>query len=194
MNILPNFYLSIAVVALGLCSTPTYGNIETPAYVVVKQQEPFEIRQYQPMLIAEVIVNGKRKQAATSGFKLLADYIFGNNQRQTDMAMTAPVQQHKSGESWTISFVMPAAYSLQSIPSPIDDRVVIKQVQEKIFAVIQFAGWNSDRNVFKHEDRLREYLRQNNLKPLGNPTFAFYDPPFKLPMFRRNEVMLEIAN
>ena len=194
MKILKKSYILIATLTLGLLSMPTYSDIETPSYTVIEQQKPFEIRRYEPMLIAEVTVNGNRKKAATKGFKLLADYIFGNNQSQIDMAMTAPVQQQQSEDSWVISFVMHSSFSLNTIPAPANDLIAIKQFPEKTFAVIQFSGWNSDRNVFKNEGRLREFLRKNKLNPIGNPTFAFYDPPFKLPMFRRNEVMLEISN
>ena len=87
MNILKKSYILIATLTLGLLSMPTYSDIETPSYTVIEQQKPFEIRRYEPMLIAEVTVNGNRKKAATKGFKLLADYIFGNNQSQIDMPM-----------------------------------------------------------------------------------------------------------
>ena len=194
MNIYRKYYLSIVSIILAILSMPAYSDIEIPNYTVIEKQKPFEIRLYESMIIAEVTVDANRKKSATKGFKLLADYIFGNNQSQTDMAMTAPVQQQQSEESWIISFVMPSSFSMDSIPTPTNNLVTIKQVPQKTYAVIQFSGWNTDRNVFKNEKRLREYLRKNNLNAIGNPTFAFYDPPFKLPMFRRNEVMLEISN
>lgn len=194
MSIIRKYCLSIVSVFLGVLSFPAYSDIEIPTYTVIEKQKPFEIRRYDPMIIAAVIVDANRKKSATKGFKLLADYIFGNNQSQTDMAMTAPVQQQQSEESWVISFVMPSSFSMDTIPTPTNNLVTIKQVPQKTYAVIQYSGWNTDRNVYKNENRLREFLRKKNLNPTGNPTFAFYDPPFKLPMFRRNEVMLEISN
>jgi hypothetical protein len=194
MNIFNNYYLSIVSIILAVLSMPAYSDIEIPNYKVIEKEKPFEIRLYESMIIAEVTVDANRKKSATKGFKLLADYIFGSNQSQTDIAMTAPVQQQQSEESWIVSFVMPSSFSMDSIPTPTNNLVTIKQVPQKTYAVIQFSGWNTDRNVFKNEKRLREFLRKNNLNSIGNPTFAFYDPPFKLPMFRRNEVMLEVSN
>lgn len=194
MSIFRKYYLSILMLVISTLSAPTYSDTEIPSYTVIERQTPFEIRRYEPMIIAEVTVDANRKKSATKGFKLLADYIFGNNQSQTDMAMTAPVQQQQSEESWIISFVMPSSFSMDTIPTPTNNLVTIKQVPQKTYAVIQFSGWNTDSNVNKNEKRLREFLRQNSLNSTSNPTFAFYDPPFKLPMFRRNEVMLEISN
>lgn len=192
----------ISAVAVG----PIMSDVETPDYEVVKSQGNIEIRRYDPMIIAEVQVSGEREAAIGDGFRLLADYIFGNNIAKQDIAMTAPVQQQESrkiamtapvqqqsaGDAWQISFVMPSAYSMDTLPEPVNERVALKKVSAKQFAAITFSGMNSDDNVKDHEKRLMDYIQANELLVTGPPKYAFYNPPWTLPPMRRNEVMIEI--
>lgn len=182
-------------------------NVEQPNYGVLSSStDDIEIRRYAPMVIAEVEVRGAREEAISDGFRLLADYIFGNNTTQQDIAMTAPVQQQankkiamtapvqqqSSGDRWKVSFVMPAEYSLATLPEPNNEQVKLKQIPAKDFIAIQFSGTNSKQNITKHERQLRQYIERNNIQTLGSPKYAFYNPPWTLPFMRRNEVMIEI--
>ena len=182
-------------------------NVEQPNYGVLSSStDDIEIRRYAPMVIAEVEVRGAREEAISDGFRLLADYIFGNNTTQQDIAMTAPVQQQankkiamtapvqqqSSGDRWKVSFVMPAEYSLATLPEPNNEQVKLKQISAKDFVAIQFSGTNSKQNITKHERQLRQYIERNNIQTLGSPKYAFYNPPWTLPFMRRNEVMIEI--
>lgn len=140
------------------------------------------------------------------GFRLLADYIFGNNSVKQEIAMTAPVQQQESmkiamtapvqqqsaGDDWQVSFVMPSEYTMETLPKPVNDRVTLKEIPAKAFAVITFSGMNSDENVQEHEKILVEYIEANDLTVSGTPKYAFYNPPWTLPPMRRNEVMIEL--
>ena len=182
-------------------------NVEQPNYGVLSSStDDIEIRRYAPMVIAEVEVRGAREEAISDGFRLLADYIFGNNTTQQDIAMTAPVQQQankkiamtapvqqqSSGNRWKVSFVMPAEYSLATLPEPNNEQVKLKQIPAKDFIAIQFSGTNSKQNITKHDRQLRQYIERNNIQTLGTPKYAFYNPPWTLPFMRRNEVMIEI--
>ena len=192
----------ICVVAAG----PIMSDVETPDYKIVKSHDAIEIRQYDPMLIAEVHMSGQRKDAIGDGFRLLADYIFGNNIAHQDIAMTAPVQQQEStridmtapvqqqsiGDDWKVSFVMPSEYTIETLPKPVNERVALKEIPAKTFVVITFSGTNSDENVQAHERILLEYIEDNKLSVIGTPKYAFYNPPWTLPPMRRNEVMIEI--
>ena len=192
----------ISVVAVG----PIMSDVETPNYEIVTAENNIEVRQYKPMIIAEVQMNGRREDAIGDGFRLLADYIFGNNIAQKDIAMTAPVQQQEStkiamtapvqqqstGEDWQISFVMPSEYTMETLPKPVNEHVTIKEIPAKTFAVITFSGTNSDKNVKDHENQLMKYVGANELSVIGTPKYAFYNPPWTLPPMRRNEVMIEI--
>lgn len=191
----------------GVMAGPIMSDVESPKYEVVAADGDIEIRHYQPMIIAEVIVSGERDNAIRNGFRLLADYIFGNNRVEQDiamtapvqqqeslqMAMTAPVQQQLSGQSWKVSFVMPSQYTVDSLPKPNNGLVTIKELPSRQFVVVRFAGNSSDENINAHKKELRTYIQDQQLDVVGEPKLAFYNPPVTLPFFRRNEVMLELA-
>ncbi len=190
----------------GILVGPVMSDVEIPSYQIIRAEKNIEIRRYQPMIIAEVEMTGPRTEAIGDGFRLLADYIFGNNtvrqniamtapvqqQESTKIAMTAPVQQQSTGGSWKVSFVMPSKYTLDSLPKPNNERVILKQVSAKQFAVIRFSGTSSDENVTEHEKQLLEYVKANDMRVTGSPQYAFYNPPWTIPPLRRNEVMIEI--
>ena len=120
------------ILIAGVLAGPVMSNVEKPDYKVIQSEQNIEIRQYEPMIIAEVEVDGKREDAIRDGFRLIADYIFGNNTVEQNISMTAPVQQKENqkiamtspvqqqlaGKSWQISFVMPSKYNMDSLPVP----------------------------------------------------------------------------
>ena len=194
------------ILIVGVLAGPVMSDVEKPNYKVFQSEQNIEIKQYEPMIIAEVEVDGKCEDAIGEGFRLLADYIFGNNTVQQvismtapvqqkenqKIAMTAPVQQQSMGKSWRMSFVMPSKYKLDSLPVPNNNRVRLKEILTKKFVVIEFSGTNSNENVTEHEDQLMSYIEANQIKIIGSPKYAFYNAPWTLPFLRRNEVMIEI--
>ena len=72
---------------------PIMSNVETPKYEGTVLKDNIELRTYAPMIIASVEIKGNRKDAIGEGFRVLADYIFGNNVLDQSISMTAPVQQ-----------------------------------------------------------------------------------------------------
>ena len=194
------------ILIVGVLAGPVMSDVEKPDYKVIQSEQNIEIRQYEPMIIAEVEVDGKREDAIGDGFRLLADYIFGNNTVQQvismtapvqqkenqKIAMTAPVQQQSTGKSWLMSFVMPSKYSMDSLPKPNNDRVRLKEILTTKFVVVDFSGTNSNENIAEHEKQLLNYIEANKLKITGSPKYAFYNAPWTLPFMRRNEVMIEI--
>ncbi len=194
------------ILIIGVLAGPVMSNVERPDYKVIQSQKNIEIRQYDPMIIAEVEIEGNRKDAINDGFRIIADYIFGNNsveqvismtapvqqKENQKIAMTAPVQQELKGKLWRISFVMPSKYSMESLPVPNNNSVHLKEVLAKKFAVIEFSGTNSNENLNEHENQLMNYVEANKIKIIGSPKYAFYNAPWTLPFLRRNEVMFEI--
>ena len=192
------------ILIVGVLAGPVMSNVEKPDYKVIQSEQNIEIRQYEPMIIAEVEVDGKRDDAIRDGFRLIADYIFGNNtveqnismtapvQQKEKIAMTSPVQQQLAGKSWQISFVMPSEYSMESLPVPNNNRVRLKEILAKKFVVIEFSGSNSNENVIGHENQLMNFIEANQINIIGSPKYAFYNAPWTLPFLRRNEVMIEI--
>ena len=104
------------------------------------------------------------------------------------IAMTAPVQQQQSGASWTISFVMPSEYTLSTIPKPNREEIKLTLIASKEFIVIRFSGTNSDELTTKYQTELLGYIAKRKIKIVGEPKYAFYNPPWTLPFLRRNEI------
>jgi hypothetical protein len=181
-------------------------NVEKAKYAVLEKHDNIEIRQYPSMVVAETEVAGERSKAISDGFKLIADYIFGNNTASTKVAMTAPVTQQSSkkiamtapvtqqakGEKWTVRFVMPSEYTMANLPHPNNPLVRLETVPSKKYAVIEFSGIASQDSLDRHTQELNAYLAEKKIRPLSDPTYAFYNPPWTMPFLRRNEVMIEI--
>ena len=178
-----------------------------PAFTIESKDGDIEIRRYAPLLAAEVVVSGERSAAANQGFRLLADFIFGNNsaRQKIDMtapvtqqpgekiAMTVPVTQQRAGDSWKVRFMMPAEYTAETLPVPNDKRVTIISEAAKRFAVIRFSGWSSEDNLSEHRAELEAWVKAKGLVAAGAPMVAFYNPPWSLPFLRRNEYLIELA-
>lgn len=203
-------FLSIIVVLLIVLIAAYFGyyyyvmkDVKTPEYSLSKKQGNIEIRTYPPLLVAEVTTQGSRKEAINQGFKILANFIFGENIKMTapvvqqassqKIKMTAPVIQKPVGNNqWQIRFIMPSHYTLKSLPTPKDPRIkVYLQPSEKV-VVIRFSGRMTKRNLKHHLEILQNYIQQNNLNIKGKAIYAFYNPPFTLPFIRRNEIMFEL--
>lgn len=184
---------------------------EEPKYLLLEKSEPFELRAYAPLIVAEVKVDGDLDTASNQGFRLIAAYIFGKNQVSEKIAMTVPVgiesgEQNKSakiamtapagiesaGNQWTVSFVMPSEYTLASLPKPLDPQVKIRELPAEKKAVITFSGFYNEEKVKEKTQALRDWMKSRNLKSTGEPQFARYNPPWTLPFMRRNEVLIQI--
>ncbi len=200
------WFLQLAVLVVASFSGTIMSQVEQPKYTLLESQGEIEIREYSPMIVAEVDVRGERMKALNQGFRLIADYIFGNNlsSRKVPMtapvtqeagekiAMTAPVTQDGSGDTWKVRFVMPMDYTLATLPEPKNQDVHLIAIPAKRVAVIRFSGFNTERNIKTHREALLKYIADQHLSVVGQPTTAFYNPPWTLPFQRRNEIMIEL--
>jgi hypothetical protein len=179
--------------------------IDEPSHAVVRSTETFEVRRYQPYLVAETFVDATAGEAGNQGFRILAGYIFGGNkgarkiemtapvaQSPTKIAMTAPVAQIASGGGYTIQFAMPREWTLQTLPEPNDSRVMLREVPARTVAVIRYSGTSSQGLYDENLKKLKDALGQDGIKWRGEPTWARYDPPWTPWFLRRNEIWLEI--
>ena len=184
------------------------GRVETPNYTVASTHQGFEVRRYDPRLIAEVTVSGTPKQASNDGFRILADFIFGNNTKRSKVAMTAPVDRSPSeaiamtapvdrsadGESWVIAFTMPSKYTLETLPAPNDARVRIRELPAQRFAVQRFSGAPTEAALERRIEAFIVAVDEAGLVRSGAaPTYARYDPPWTPSFMRRNEIFVELA-
>lgn len=181
--------------------------IEEPNYTVIEQAEDFELRQYEPYIVAQTLVEGDFSEVGNEGFRRLAGYIFGKNRKEESIDMTAPVNQEPSSEKiamtapvnqqvedgkWRITFTMPAEYTLETLPTPLDDRVTLKRQPGRLIAAIRYSGtWSKDRYEEK-EGSLKSVLEERGLEAVGEPIFARYNSPFALWFLRRNEVLIPV--
>lgn len=180
--------------------------IEEPQYVVEAKKDLYEIRNYEATLVAETTIDASFEDAGNKAFRILADYIFGNNTTQTKIEMTAPVAQvksekiemtapvnlSKSEKGFLVQFTMPAKYNLKNIPQPNDKRVHIREIGKRKIAVFSYSGsWSESR----YQKKLAEFtaaLAKDNVKTVGEPIFARFNSPFQLWFLRRNEIWLEL--
>ncbi len=177
-----------------------------PRYEVLQHDGPFEIRRYPAMVVAQTRVNLGFELALTEGFQRLAGFIFGKNTGQEHVSMTTPVvAQHESLEfnsvtteapfdgGYTVSFVMPPERTVNDLPLPEDDRVMLRELQPRTVAALTFSGRSDGEHVRRASARLMDEARSHGIEVLGEPAFAGYDSPSTLPLLRRNEVWVQVA-
>ncbi len=182
---------------------------EEPSYQLIEKSGEFELRAYEPMIVAETLVPGPMDDASSAGFRLIADYIFGNNTlrsggnekismtapvtmepRSEKISMTAPVGMQQTGEQWRVHFVMPSQYTLDTLPRPNNPAVELREIPARNFAVIRFSGLVGEKKRAAKEAELINWLDSRGIEPIGQPQLARYNPPWTLPFLRRNEVMV----
>lgn len=183
--------------------------IEKAKYRIVETDLDFEIRQYAPQIVAETLVEGDFDKVGNEGFRRLYDYISGNNRKKQSIAMTAPVTQEGKSEKiamtapvnqvsvdnkWRITFMMPSEYTLETLPEPLDSRVMIKQDPGRLVAAIKYSGTWSKSRYEEKKGLLEDYVERRGLKTVGEAIWARYDPPFMPWFLRRNEVLIPVAN
>jgi len=179
-----------------------------PDFTVERRLGGVEIRQYGPRIAAETTIDADEEKARSEGFRRLAGYIFGGNTTKTKIAMTAPVSQQQSEKiamtapvaaqradsgEWVIRFFMPAEHSMDTLPTPKDDRVRLVTVPAERVAVLRFSGTASLEALATRTDELLNTLRTNDIKTKSTPFSWFYDPPWTLPFRRRNEVVVSLG-
>jgi hypothetical protein len=200
--------IAIAAAAMTALSTATGVAAEEPKYTLVLEQKPFSIREYPPLITAEVTVGGSRSEAANAAFRVLAGFIFGKNVKpgggtgkiamtapvtqSVRIAMTASVTQSGKGGEWVVGFIMPPVYSRATLPKPVDPRISIRTIPARRMAVVTFSGAAKDDDLARQQAALEGFITAQKLKTRGAAQFAFYDPPFKPGFLRRNEVMFEV--
>jgi hypothetical protein len=183
--------------------------IEQPRYSVSVSEGAYEIRRYEPYIVAEVVVSGDQSEAVQQGFRKLAGYIFGSNAGKAKIAMTAPVAQRPDGEKiamtspvtqtpagqgrWTVQFMMPSVYALESLPKPNDADIRFRGEPAREMAVLRFSGVARDQNYRMRTEDLRRWIAAKGLTARGSAVLAQYDPPWTIWFLRRNEVLLEVG-
>jgi len=204
-----------AIAVLGVAGMLVYvyviQNVEQPDYQLVGKNGDFEIRDYPPLVVAEVTRSGSRDETLSAGFRPLAGYIFAKERGGEKIAMTAPVTQQAVGaeekiamtapvtqqpagnDDWTVQFIMPTEYSLADLPTPAGDGVRLDEIPARRMAVVRFSGRADNELLAEQEQRLRDWMAEQGVEPSGEPVYVYYNDPFTPGFLRRNEVMIPIA-
>ncbi len=183
--------------------------IEKAKYQVAESDKNFELRQYSPRIVAQTFVAGDFEAVGNVGFRRLYDYINGKNIKNRKMtmtapvtqeaesekiAMTAPVTQEKSQGRWRITFLMPAEYTMETLPRPLDELVQLIEEPGYLMASIRYSGTWSQKRFEKNKALLQAEIAKRGLTAVGQPVWARYDPPFMPWFLRRNEILIRVQN
>jgi hypothetical protein len=186
--------------------------IEEPAYEVVGSGDGYELRRYDAYIVAETEVQGSFSTAGNKAFRILADYIFGNNSASRKMAMTTPVESAQASDGtkmamtapvesreaepgsdrFVYGFVMEDQYTLETLPMPNNPAISIRRVDGRTVAVHRYSGRWTEANFEKHKRMLLEALARDAIRVTGEPTLARFNGPFTPWFIRRNEVQVSV--
>lgn len=195
------------------CSVFGVESVEEAPYQLVQIVEPFEIRDYPPIVVAETRVNASFKKAGREAFRKLFAYISGENEGSErismtapvistndtsnsegeKIAMTAPVTSEKEGEAWRYRFVLPDTYSLDTAPRPLNPDVSIVKTLPQRVAVLRYSGRATAKAQSEKAQTLTDWIESEGLQSLSEPRWAGYNAPWTLPLFRRNEVLIDVT-
>ena len=204
--------LALVVGFIAFISPPAVMAIEIPEYRVLEQEGAYELREYSPYLIAETEVEAGFMNAGNIAFGRLFRYISGANTGQTEIAMTAPVEQSREPQGqkiamtapveqatvngvYRVGFVVPRKFNRETVPKPLDPRVTIREVPARTVAVWRYSGRWTEENFREHEKDLRALLVRKGLSaaPGDSAIIARYDAPFMPWFMRRNEVIIPLV-
>ena len=184
--------------------------IETPKFEILQKDGKFEIRAYQEYINASVEIESDYQHALGEGFRILADYIFGNNRTKTNIEMTVPVTEQAvksqkiemtapvtaavvgTGKKYLISFKMPSKYQLETLPEPVNKKISIHKVAPHKAVALKFSGYANEKATAKKTLELEAWLKKSNLHTKSNFILAQYNPPWIPGPFRRNEIITEL--
>ena len=200
--------IAAAFLILGLLSSAEeVMAVEEAKYTVVERQGDLEIREYAPCVLAEVVVAAELEEAGDQAFSKLFRYISGDNrargkiamtapvaqEAREKIAMTAPVGQERTPTGYAVSFMMPAGYTLETLPVPTDPAVKLRQVPARRMAAIRYSGSWNEAGFQKHKRELEGWMRAKGLEAAGEAVWARYNPPFMPWFLRRNEVLIPLG-
>lgn len=188
--------LSIGI-AVGLLSAAPFamagrGDYESPNYKVVKSDGAFEVRDYPAMVVATAPMKSEGGNR-NSAFMGLFRYISGGNEADQEIAMTTPVITTPGAGGSAMSFVVPKEVAKAGAPKADNPDITLTERSAGQFAVYRYSGRWTEKNESAAREKLESWLKEQGLKVEGAMEKASYDPPFTLPILRRNEVMVRVA-
>ena len=161
-----------------------------PKFKVHIKQGAFELRQYQEFTLIEA---PDQNLDSYRGFRLVFDFIQGENSLQQKIAMTVPVvNQMSQGHIKSTAFVMPPDMDPKQVPEPLHPDLKKVFVPEREVAVVRFTFNPSLRKIEELENQLRAWIGSLGYQSVGSLQLARYNPPFIPGFLKRNELWLEV--
>ena len=164
---------------------------ETARYEVTKIiSEKIEVREYKNLVLATI---STKEGSENNNFRTLFKFISGENEQDQEIKMTTPVFQENIKNKKSMSFVMPGRFNKDNLPKPKNKNIRIELLKNTKFIAIRFSGRATDKNFSKYQKILEQSIEENNLEAdLTNPINAYYNSPWTLPFFKRNEVLFRL--
>ena len=175
--------------------------VEEASYEVIRKVGQLELRHYPKLLVASV-----GDQDETDAFSILFRFINGGNDAGGKIPMTVPVLTNQDRgpikiamtapvliQGRRMSFIMPQKYTLETLPRPDEQGIVIEELPEMDVAVLRFRGRARDSDVAERTEELLELVRKEGLMATGRPWSMFYNSPFVPGVMRHNEVAVEVV-
>lgn len=178
-----------------LLSMVVISGTETPNYKKIKKFKDFELRNYESIIIATTTVERDFSESNSIGFRRLANYIFGDNDKNIKIEMTAPVITSFNSlyeNQKDISFIMPKKHNLNSLPLSNKNNVSIKVKEVGLVAVIGFGGWATEERTNKYLNKLKILIQNEKLNISDEIIVAQYNSPWAIPPFRKNEILIPL--
>jgi effector-binding domain-containing protein len=200
--------LITAILLLLITGATTAMATEEAPYTIIKTDDIFELREYAPQVLAEIIVDGDLEGAGNKAFRPLFRYISGDNKSRGKISMTAPVSQEQKGEEismtapvsqqsvqgkWAVSFMMPASFTMETLPTPDDPNIKLRQVPARRVAAVRYSGFWSEEKYLLNKEKLEKWIKENRFTVTGEPVWARYNAPFTPWFMRRNEILIPVS-
>jgi hypothetical protein len=187
------FWIILSII-VNLLTSNSMAQTEHQKYEVIrKYQEGIEIRYYPAAIHAKIYTNAQSyREISSPGFSTLAGYIFGGNDNNRKIAMTAPVHMEFGKKGASMSFVMPSAYDMDDLPNPNNPAVQLEESEPEHIAAIRFGGYASEEKIIVYSEKLRDFLLKNDIEYKGNFRYLGYNSPYKV-INRRNEIIVQVV-
>ena len=197
-----------AILLLLITGATTAMATEEAPYTIIKTDDIFELREYAPQVLAEIIVDGDLEGAGNKAFRPLFRYISGDNKSRGKISMTVPVSQEQKGEKiamtapvsqqsvqgkWAVSFMMPASFTMETLPTPDDPNIKLRQVHARRVAAVRYSGFWSEEKYLLNKEKLEKWIKENRFTVTGEPVWARYNAPFTPWFMRRNEILIPVT-
>ena len=170
---------------LTIYSLFSFGVSKTENYKIIRTIDSVEIRQYPDLIYASYF----SPSGNNSQFRVLANYIFGGNDKNEQIGMTSPVNMRLSSKNKEMMFLMPERYQIESLPTPNSKEIDIIKMDSRIVAAIRFSGYSNSTKVKRKKQELVNTLEKYDIEYYDEFELLVYDSPYKV-LNRRNEVIV----